>query len=174
MTVPSINPWSSFAVKDKITADSTVGLAVYSRSVFMQFSKYRFLFLHYFQMNCTTGKYVDPHVFSSNIHASLMSFYNQVSLVYKRCFLRCFSVWRLSGWSVLMAEMMQKYKLCFQNSASFIQLRNILVCMGFVGCLKAYRHLWACWHRLGYILLENSATYCENKWTACLKQCLSW
>lgn len=47
--VPSINPWASFAVRDKITADSTVGLVVYSGSVFsMQLSKFRFLFLHYF------------------------------------------------------------------------------------------------------------------------------
>lgn len=75
--VPSINLWSSFAVRDKITADSAVALAVYSGSVFfsMQFSKYRFLFLHYFQMNCTTGKYVDLHAFSSNIYASLIGFY---------------------------------------------------------------------------------------------------
>lgn len=116
---------------------------------------------------CTAllGKYVGHHVFSLNISICqfnellLSLLYNQVSLVYRRYFIRCFSVQRLSGGSVLMTEVMQNYNICFKNSTSFIQLQNILVCMGLIGCLKAYRHLRACWHRLGYILLENSAIY---------------
>lgn len=96
--VPSINPSSSFAVREKITADSTEGLALYSGSVFsVQFSKERFLFLHYFQMHCTTGEIRGSSCFLlkyiCQFNELLLSLlYNQVSLVYKRYFLRCFSV----------------------------------------------------------------------------------
>lgn len=75
--VPSINLSFSFAVREKITADSTEGLALYSGSVFsVQFSKERFLFLHYFQMHCTTGEIRGSSCFLFKyIYVSLMSFY---------------------------------------------------------------------------------------------------
>lgn len=67
---PSVKPCSSFAVRDKITADSTEGLAVYSGSVFsVQFSKYRFLFLHYLQMNYWENTWI--LVFSLQIYMSV-------------------------------------------------------------------------------------------------------
>lgn len=114
--VPCIKPWSAFAVRAKITVDSAVGLAVYSGSLFsMQFSKYRFLFLHYFQMNCTTGKIRASSCvllkYVCQFNELLVSLdYNQVSLVYKKCFLRF-----LSGEPVLTPKVMLKYNLCFQN-----------------------------------------------------------
>lgn len=109
------------------------------------FSKYRFLFLNYFEVPCSTGKIIGPSVFFFfflNIYVNLVSFYYTLIRIKLIWWGKSTVFWDTSVRRLLMLGLSPCLRWCWNTIVycfkNLNQLQNVSVCLSSVGCLEAY------------------------------------